>query len=172
MLKLDSRQHCTKTKRTSQWTETYPSPQTNKGMWSILCHRIYEKIFWRNKFLQTYKSKILFSGILKGHLTKYEHAVFYNIHEHYDEKTNATTQRKHRWMECCTYEESPTGIRNNSCNVGTEGLTRNKLAQRNFMIMRSAGAKNKREIKTTTIKAVWFAQLLCNKVKSNKFLKK
>lgn len=46
-----------------------------------------------NKFLETYKSKILFSGILKDHLTKYEHAVFYNIRGHYNEKTNGTTQQ-------------------------------------------------------------------------------
>lgn len=89
MLKLDSRQHCTKTKRTSQWTETYPL--TNKGGGPSYVIEYMKK--YLNKFLETYKSKILFSGILKDHLTKYEHAVFYNIRGHYNEKTNGTTQQ-------------------------------------------------------------------------------
>lgn len=43
MFKLDSRQHCTKTKRTSQWTETYPL--TNKGGGPSYVIEYMKKIF-------------------------------------------------------------------------------------------------------------------------------
>lgn len=65
------------------------------------------------------KTKVIFSGTLKDHLTKYEHAVFYNTQGH-DEKSDLDLHNRTR------------ASLTHSGHVGSHALTTNRLAQRNL----------------------------------------
>lgn len=85
---VDSRQHCTKTKKELHSELKHTLWQTRE-----VVHPRF-KYIWKyliNKFLETYKKQKSSSGIRKDHLTENKHAVSYDVRGHYNEKTNKTT---------------------------------------------------------------------------------
>lgn len=101
MLKLDSRQHCTKKKKkASQLPETYP-------LTNYRCVPSYVMEYTRKKKIKQFPEKnptTFLLGKLQHYLTKDKHAGFYNIDGHDEKKRFGTTQQNtgewnaaHRW---------------------------------------------------------------------------
>lgn len=92
MLKPDSRQHCTKTKQKLH-------SELKHTLWRTI--DVVHPMSWiyEMKKIKQIPGKLqkhfFLSGILKNHLTKDKHAIFYNIHGHY-EKTDLEQQRTNR----------------------------------------------------------------------------
>lgn len=89
MSKLDSRQHCTKTKK--DFTVNWNIPFDKQGRWTNVNFEMYMKNIQLAKSWTIIKS---FSGVLKDHITKNEHAASSKKSGHYDE--NKPTKHTHQ----------------------------------------------------------------------------
>lgn len=163
--------------KTKNFTVNWNIPRDKRGgRWSALCcHRIHEK-----------KSLIhQIPGNLPKNKNKNKNSWAYlritwpstnmlslnNIHGHENEKTDGTTQANTgEWNAARTRSLKQAYVIQLPCQQ-RRTYKGDKLAQRNWWSCNVQVQKNKKN-KNPTIKAVWFAQSLCNKVKRNRSLKK